>query len=215
MISGWWNTHLIDLQFYPSNAKLIKSLPLCSIPQPDTLIWPKEKRGNYSIKSGYKLLCEWQNKELHEPQVSDTEKSFWNSIWKIKVLGKIKHFIWKACSNSLPTKENLMNQKILQELVCSHCSNGSEDVLHSLWSCDGLKEVWNVELGWVNSLGTQLNSFSELLKTIQTKPHLVALFAATTWSIWYLRNKIRLDEASMPLGKIARFTLNYIRDFKI
>ncbi|XP_075665091.1 uncharacterized protein LOC142634702 [Castanea sativa] len=31
--SGWWNTHLIDRHFYPPNAKLIKSLPLCSIPQ--------------------------------------------------------------------------------------------------------------------------------------------------------------------------------------
>ena len=107
-----------------------------------------------------------------------------------------------------------MIRKILQESVCHRCSNGSEDVLHSLWSCDGLKEVWNVDFGWVNGSGTQLNFFSELLKTIQTKPHLVALFAATAWSIWYHRNKIRLDEASMPLGKIAGFARDYIHDFK-
>ena len=57
---GWWNTHLIDWHFYPPDTKLIKSLPLCSIPQPYILIWPKEKTGIYSIKSGYKLLCEWK-----------------------------------------------------------------------------------------------------------------------------------------------------------
>ena len=75
-VSGWWNVHFIDRHFYPPDAKLIKSLPLCSTPQPDILIWPKEKSGNYSVKSGYKLLCEWQNEELNRHQVSDVEKSF-------------------------------------------------------------------------------------------------------------------------------------------
>ena len=57
LVSGWWNTHLIDLHFYPPDAKLIKSLPLYSIPQSNTLIWPKEKTGNHFVKWGYKLLC--------------------------------------------------------------------------------------------------------------------------------------------------------------
>ncbi|KAK7860326.1 hypothetical protein CFP56_039662 [Quercus suber] len=50
--SGWWNIRLIDRYFHPPNAKLIKSLPLCSIPQSDMLIWPKEKTGIYFVKSG-------------------------------------------------------------------------------------------------------------------------------------------------------------------
>ena len=93
LVTGWWNTHLIDHHFYPSDAKLIKSLPLCSIPQSDMLIWPKEKTRTYSVKLGYKLLCECQNEELNQPRISDIERNFWSSIWKIKVPGKIKHFI--------------------------------------------------------------------------------------------------------------------------
>ena len=56
--TGWWNVHLIDLCFYPAEAQQIKSIPLCSIPQPDILIWPKENSGVYSVKSSYKALCE-------------------------------------------------------------------------------------------------------------------------------------------------------------
>ena len=67
LVTGWCNIHLIDRHFYPPDAKLIKSLPLCSIPQSDLLIWLKEKTRTYSIKSGYKLLCEWQNEELNQP----------------------------------------------------------------------------------------------------------------------------------------------------
>ena len=180
--------------------KLIKSFPLCSIPQSDMLIWPKEKIGTYSIKSDYKLLCEWKNEELNQPWISDTKRNFWSSIWKIKVPGKIKHFIWKACSNSLLTKESLLKRKIVQDSVSQHCSNGSEDVVHSLWICDGLREVWNGEFGWVCGSGVQWTSFAEIMKFVQTKPHSAALFTTTAWSIWYHRNKLWLGEATIPLG---------------
>ena len=66
----------------------------------------------------------------------------------------------------------------------------------------------------MRDFGVQWTSFSELLKLIQTKPHTVALFAATTWSIWYHRNKLRLDEPSRPLGQIRRFAWDYIRNFQ-
>ena len=98
--------------------------------------------------------------------------------------------------------------------MCQRCLQGSEDVVHSLWSCEVLREVWNVEFGWVRDLGAQWTSFSELLKCIQSKTHTVALFAATVWSIWYHRNKLRLDESSRPLGQIRSFAREYIRDFQ-
>ena len=62
-----------------------------------------------------------------------------------------------------------------------------------------------MEFGWVHGSRVRWSSFSELLKFIQTKPHLVALFAATARSIWYHRNKLRLDEASILLGQIVGF----------
>ena len=159
------------------------------------------------------MLCEWKNEELNWHQVSDVEKAFWNSIWRIKVLGKIKHFIWKACTNSLPTKDNLMKRKILQEVVCHRCSDGVEDILHSVWSCEKLKIVWEKDFGWEIRSGNSLNSFPKLLKLIQSRPHSVALFAATAWSIWYHRNKSRLNDTTLPLEKISGFARDYIRDF--
>ena len=33
-------------------------------------------------------------------------------------------------------------------------------------------------------------------------------------SVWYHRNKLRLGEASIPLGQIRRFARDYIHDFK-
>ena len=53
-VTGWWNINLIDWCFHPPEARLIKSLSLSFIPQPDTLVWNLEKSGSYSVKSGYK-----------------------------------------------------------------------------------------------------------------------------------------------------------------
>ena len=76
-VTGWWNTNLIDLCFYAPESYLIKSLPLSSIPQPDSVVWRPKKLGCYSVKSGYKLLCELDS--IH-PQVTNSQKSFWKSI---------------------------------------------------------------------------------------------------------------------------------------
>lgn len=130
--TGWWNTHLIDFCFYLPEAQYIKSLPLCSTPQPDILIWPNEKLGHYSVKSGYKALTELSLSDSVRTEQPKAQKTFWRSIWKLKVLGKIKHFMWKSCTNSLPIKENFLKHTILQESVCQIYDRELESFLHAL-----------------------------------------------------------------------------------
>ena len=131
------------------------------------MIWPLEKFGNYSIKSGYFLLHEWQDLDGFRGQVSNEHKRFWKSIWTIKVQGKINHFIWKACSNSLPTKENLLRRRVLQHSVCHLCARESEDVFHALWGYEKIHPIWDSNFGWVDRSRITSNSFSDVLKLIQ------------------------------------------------
>ena len=56
--------------------------------------------------------------------------------------------------------------------------------------------------------------FKELVKLVFSKVELVPLFAATAWSVWFHRNKIRLSENARPLGQIVGFTRDYVRDFR-
>lgn len=127
---GWWNTWVIDETFVPFEAQRIKVIPLCETPQSDLLYWALAKDGVYSVKSGYKGLCEEARRE--EASGSNSATGFWSSIWKLQVPGKVKHFLWKACSNNLPTKQNLVKRKMLAERCatsvvsalktqCMHC----------------------------------------------------------------------------------------------
>jgi len=170
--------------------------------------------GCYYVKLGYKLLYELHNLDLNRPQVSNSQKGFWKNIWKLKVPGKVRHFLWKACTNSLPTKENLLKRKILHESGCSRCSGDSESVVHTLWSCSCIKEVWDPDFEWVDRSSTASNSFSDVLQKIHVKPALLPLFAVTAWSIWYQINKSRLQENLLPLRNIVGFAKNYLCEFK-
>ena len=180
---------LIDQCFYLLDAYLIKSLPLCTTPQPDSLIWPTERNGHYSVKTGYSALCEEPLVVEDETNNSEAHINFWKGIWKLKVLGKIKHFLWKSCTNSLPTKVNLLKRTILQEDVCHLCSKNSEDVLHALWGCEKVHQVWQRKFDWLDSNQFASGSFSDLVQLVQSKPNLFPLFTVTACSVWHHRNK--------------------------
>ena len=62
-------------------------------------------------------------------------------LWSLDVLGKIRNFLWRSCRNSLPTKDNLMQRKVIPENQCEQCKSYKEDVLHVLYSCPKLEDM--------------------------------------------------------------------------
>ena len=59
---------------HPPEAQQIKSIHLCSIPQPDILIWPEVNSGDYSIKTDYKALQEKPTLAADEIEASEAGK---------------------------------------------------------------------------------------------------------------------------------------------
>ena len=53
---------MLQQHFLSFEADRIKSIPLCWTIQEDCLIWPVGGSGEYSVKSGYKILC--KNEDL-------------------------------------------------------------------------------------------------------------------------------------------------------
>ena len=213
--SGWWNVNLIDQCFFPPDAKIIKSLPLCFIPQSDSLVWPAERSGKFSVKSGYKCLCEDLLVREHDPRTVGAAKGFWKKVWSLNVPGKIKHFLWRSCTNSLPTKENLLKKTIVSENVCHLCSEHPEDVLHALWGCLKVRQVWQSRFGWLVNHGVPAGSFFDLVQSVQSTPNLFPLFAVTAWAVWHHRNKSRLQVATIPLNQVAGFAESFLQSFVV
>ena len=88
----------------------------------------------------------------------------WKKIWKMKVPNKIRHFIWCAAKDLLPTKANLKARHVPVDDVCEGCGDYSELRLHSLWLCDQAQAVWMLGPEFQFLIRKGCRSFIELLK---------------------------------------------------
>nr|POE82603.1 putative serine/threonine-protein kinase pbl5 [Quercus suber] len=154
----------------------------------DTIFWPRNHDGSYSVKSGYKLLMEMEygNDIGASSSSMGPMKSIWNGIWKLEVPNRIKLFMWHAGNDSLPTRVNLVCRKLLTESTCPLCKLEPEDTLHALWKCP----------------------------TLSTDKSRFALFAWTTSLKWMRRNKIRVGEETFPLTKISSLACEGLQEYQ-
>ncbi|XP_060971023.1 uncharacterized protein LOC133037644 isoform X1 [Cannabis sativa] len=55
---------------------------------------------------------------------------------------KLKHFLWRACHDILPTSHNLFKRKALPSPCCCRCLCHDETLEHALFRCPTVQEVW-------------------------------------------------------------------------
>ena len=133
--SGAWKHQVLDVIFLPHEAELIKSIPLSVQLPKDKLIWAGNNNGKFSVKSAYRLAVEGARFDSGPSSDDGILRRFWRSVWRIPVPHKVRHFAWRACHNILPTKENLMRRKVLQDDWCEECKVEAETTGHLFWRC--------------------------------------------------------------------------------
>ena len=184
-----WNDQLVETLFLPFEAQRIKSIPVPIIDQEDSVTWSRCRLGAYSVKTGYQLLCEAEMKAAPSSSNADEVKRFWKNIWRLKVPNKVRVFLWRACSNALPTKVNLQRRKVLDNSLCEQCKCWEEDVLHAIWSCETLREGWAQSFIEVKRKFPWVESLSDLVSIIIEEGKSLEEFVMSAWLIWIRRNK--------------------------
>ncbi|KAL0009205.1 hypothetical protein SO802_010707 [Lithocarpus litseifolius] len=152
-----WDKGRVLSEFFPHEARAILGIPLSSRQVPDTLIWAGTKSGKYTTKSAYKLLS---GTPIAGPLNPLAHSGIWKQIWELEVPNKIKHFIWRACCESLTTKKNLFTKEVTRNATCDLCHDGVEDVIHAPW---GYQDLQMAGIGAVirNSSGQFIGALSD------------------------------------------------------
>lgn len=126
--------------FNERDASLILSIPGRAM-NDDSWYWSKEKLGNYSVKSAYSLIQE------NKPAYHTSENyGFWRNLWNLKVPQKVKHFFWRAATNSLPSKTQLRSRRVDVNVLCPICNLAPETIMHSLVECQFARDCLNTKL---------------------------------------------------------------------
>nr|POF23015.1 hypothetical protein CFP56_15690 [Quercus suber] len=128
-----WREDLIDRVFFDFEASIIKKIPLCRSIQDDILIWPFNPDGVYSVKLGYRFLQDSSLARQPSSSNSNPLKQLWKHLWSLDVPNKVKHLIWRACKDALPTKKNLVRRKVVSDSLCLKEPELLMVVLWNLW----------------------------------------------------------------------------------
>ena len=68
----------------------------------------------------------------------------WKTLWHLRVPNSTRVFLWRACKNILPTRDNFLRRGIIKDDLCCFCSGALETVIHVLWECLSAMDVWGV-----------------------------------------------------------------------
>jgi hypothetical protein len=137
-----WKCSLIDSSFPAYVANIIKNIPLCPSLPPNKIIWDGTSNGVFSVISAYHLGWDLLNSKKGECSSSSNRSDFWKKLWAINAPNSLKKFLWRACQNLLPFKQNLLRKSVVDNALCPCCNLVEESIVHALWNCPGPQDVW-------------------------------------------------------------------------
>jgi len=168
----------------------------------DAFIWPHNKNGIYSTKSGYQWLISHNGTNI--------DSHSWSWIWRKKIPEKYKFFIWLACHNSLPTLSLLHHRQIAASATCSRCGDFEETIFHCIRDCSFSSVIWH-HIGFSDPSFFAVSDMEDWIKN-GLNSNQGSLFAAGLWWIWRSRNAQCFNNETISLHRLASQIYNSVED---
>jgi hypothetical protein len=98
--------------------------------------------GLFSVRSAYYLHKAMEKRGMAGSSSNMGTSTVWKDIWRLRLPNvEKKKFLWRACHDILPTKQNLCRRKIVENPWCPICKNEVETAVHALWGCPSARDV--------------------------------------------------------------------------
>ncbi|XP_042942726.1 uncharacterized protein LOC122276900 [Carya illinoinensis] len=203
-----WKRDPVQEIFEEEKALVILQTPISSLNSKDKLIWHGTKNGSFSVKSAYHMEKATKMEGRGQASTSKSFKEVWKKIWQLHIPPIDKMFIWRACQESLPTQLNLFKTKIVKVPLCPICSREEESILHTLWNCEVVKDVWGqCSMRLQKSTCSQLPMvlfFENMIKVLNDSE--MQEFVMVARQLWLRRNSFIFKNKFLPPNCLLRET---------
>ncbi|KAJ9185367.1 hypothetical protein P3X46_005009 [Hevea brasiliensis] len=188
-----WDEELIRDIFTERDVNLILQIPPRLWARIDVISWDKDKKGAFTVKSGYKFLYSIT------PDEAINYREVWKRLWNSNTPPKVKIFIWTAACNVLPTMVQLLKKRVNMEEFYSVCYLNSESTKHTLFRCHFAQDCWR--LSNIGFLAGNVNSVMEGLSNLFSSLDFEVSDGALVlmWGIWDSRNKLVWNQTHFHL----------------
>ena len=107
-----------------------------------------------------------------------------------------------------------MRRCVITNPTCTFCTSQTEDVLHALWCCSNVSQVWDGDPQWQSRRGSSHSSFSHLLSTVMESECNTELFAMIAWTLWFRRNKSSFSPPRIPLEQVLQRAYDGLQEYR-
>uniref|UniRef100_A0A803PII9 Reverse transcriptase domain-containing protein n=1 Tax=Cannabis sativa TaxID=3483 RepID=A0A803PII9_CANSA len=172
---------------------LVWKIPLANTGINVDWYWCKEANGDFTVISAYVLL---QQAKTSNSQPSNS--GFWLKLWELKLPPKVKDFLWRVCTNSLPTKFQLSTKHVPIDTVCPLCMAAPETALHVLVRCVFAQQCWRqTRVPTVGTAAMTFSSWNDLVRNSKQPTYEeVLLLAKINFIDWYNAQKEDMDASN-------------------
>uniref|UniRef100_A0A7N2LHE6 Reverse transcriptase zinc-binding domain-containing protein n=1 Tax=Quercus lobata TaxID=97700 RepID=A0A7N2LHE6_QUELO len=212
-----WDRGKISTLFAYRTRMEILSIPLQNSTAQDKMEWNESRNRIFTVKSAYKVALRIQENTQAEHSRAGLDRPMWKKIWKLNIPPKVRNFLWRACSNILPTRENLHRRRVQVEPWCELCCQCTETVAHMLWECPLARNVWHYAKEKCRNVRTQSRIFFSLFKMVVDRfsQQEIEQWATVSWSIWSARNKFCFEKFQRHPEQIMREATGFLLEYQM
>ncbi|PRQ57087.1 putative ribonuclease H-like domain, reverse transcriptase zinc-binding domain-containing protein [Rosa chinensis] len=185
--------------FTEGEVEKIACIPLSLHGRVDRLIWHYDRKGLYSVRSGYHVfnnfMCRKDKASTSLNGCGRVEHNYWMALWGARVPPKVKSFVWRLLHGILPTKSSLVRRKIrVEDPQCLFCKGDLETDAR-------LHPAGNV-VDWIMEMMDFL--------TVDQRDY----FFMGLWAIWTERNNILWKGVSFQPMNLVQWTSSLLEDYQ-
>ncbi|KAK8978599.1 hypothetical protein V6N11_055586 [Hibiscus sabdariffa] len=179
------------------------------------LVWSFEGSGQYTPKSGYRLLREeasmvYRGIDIHD---SSTFSELFNTLWNLNIPSKCKIFLWRLFHNFIPNYTNLQLRRLQVWNACLFCEAAVESTEHLLYECSislQLLQALHIDIPDPNQFPDYRLWLSRLLINSDREKRMVVVL--TYWVLWYARNQLVHEGLRQSIHMLSAYVLAHVAE---
>ncbi|XP_048499407.1 putative ribonuclease H protein At1g65750 isoform X2 [Beta vulgaris subsp. vulgaris] len=185
-----WRVEVLETLFVERDVRCILSTPLSLLPMKDELTWAFTKDGCYSVKTAYMLGKGGKLDNFHQA---------WVFIWSMEVSPKVRHFLWRLCTMTLPVRALLRHRHMIEDDSCPLGCGAAETPGHAIYGCPHVRDIWTGSGCAGIWQDEEDNTFLDIILCWRDMdPKLVTKGAYLAWIVWSARNDWVFNQKSTP-----------------